>query len=158
LCLYSVRLEGRFEDKKEFEFEIQCQHDEVRSLASELREKTNGLLDPKVETDYRTTALLVSHENFWEYAQTLGHDFSRIRVRWETGSQYRAQLHYLDRDPTEERWGVMIVPNDSPLTKRNINFPLPRKPRKGSLNDPEKAFLVEKVGDFTPQVKIYLVK
>jgi hypothetical protein len=75
-----------------------------------------------------------------------------------SGSHYRAQLHYLDRDPTEDRWGVMILPPDAALSRGNIHFPLPRKPRRGSLNDPDKAHQVKKIGELVPQVEIYLVK
>jgi hypothetical protein len=158
LCLYSARLEGRFDSKEELEFELSRQHDDIKDFANKINQQTGGVLQLHVETEFKTSRLLVSHQNFWSYAQSLGHPFSRIRTRWVSGSHYRAQLHYLDRDPTEDRWGVMILPPDAALSRDNIHFPLPRKPRRGSLNDPDKAHQVKKIGELAPQVEIYLVK
>lgn len=95
-----------------------------------------------------------------EYLKSLDIEHSKMRFRRRTGSQYRAKIQYLDRDSEDLRWGMFILPRDTQLTYRNINFPRPRQPRKKSLSDPSVATRITQIGDvkLDGTYEIYLVK
>ncbi|MEZ8967646.1 hypothetical protein FCV82_02365 [Vibrio breoganii] len=103
----------------------------------------------------------VTASSFVEYCSTLGIEYNKIRFRTNTGKQYRAKIQYSDKESADMRWGMLILPHDSSVTRSCVYFPRPRQARKGSLQDPLVATQLKAIGDVSLldlSYEIFLVK
>ncbi|MEZ9863822.1 hypothetical protein AB4525_08025 [Vibrio breoganii] len=124
---------------------------------------------PKLELHYEEERLstvtvatvTVTANSFVEYCSTLGIEHTKIRFRTNTGKQYRAKIQYSDKDSVDMRWGMLVLPHDSSISRSSIYFPRPRQARKGSLQDPLVATQLKAIGDVSllnEGYEVFLVK
>ncbi|MDF5361068.1 hypothetical protein P3687_22150 [Vibrio parahaemolyticus] len=120
--------------------------------------KTNGVVRPKISDDGFSISLTITIDEIFDYAATLGDQFSSITLRRMTGKKYMARVVFSNEPSEKHKFGMFIVHPDSPIRSSDITELPKRIQSRNALN--HKATQLSEIGGelITTGIGIWLVR